>query len=72
MPPYFDIELSLQTENNDKKGNLRMKPTPSIYRMYDLAAMRGWRTIRLDRIAAPKAQQGRSFSMPLHELPKAV
>lgn len=49
-----------------------MKPTPTIYRVYDLAAMRGWRTIRLDRIAAPKAQQGKSFSMPLHELPKAA
>lgn len=49
-----------------------MKPTPTIYRVYDLAAMRGWRTIRLDRMAAPKVQQGKSFSMPLHELRKAA
>jgi len=49
-----------------------MKPAPSILRQYDLAAMRGWQTIRLDRRKTPVLQQSKTFAPASVVLKKAA
>ncbi len=49
-----------------------MKPAPKLKRVYDLAAMRGWHTIRHDRSVTVGLQRAPSFIPAKRFLPKAA
>lgn len=40
--------------------------------IYDLAAMRGWRTVRLDRLPSVKHEAAKHFKEPFFALKKAA
>lgn len=49
-----------------------MKPAPTLPRTYDLAAMRGWQTVRLDRIKNPVLADSKKPAPAKLVLPKAA